>query len=82
LAEGIANIPGFSLAFGMPPSNMVFVDMATSVKMSTQEAVKKLADEGIKIGITGERRFRMVTHYWINDPAVEKTIKGFARLAS
>jgi len=81
LAEGIANISGFSLAFGMPSSNMVFIDMAPSVKYSAQEAVAKLMEDGIKIGISGERRFRMVTHYWINDEAVERTINAFSRLA-
>jgi threonine aldolase len=82
LAEGVANIPGFSLAFGMPPSNMIFIDMAPSINLTAQEAAKKLADEGIKIGITADRRFRMVTHYWIDDAAIEKTIKGFMRLAN
>jgi threonine aldolase len=82
LAEGVANIPGFSLAFGMPPSNMIFIDMAPSLHLTAQDAVKKLVDEGIKIGITGDRRFRMVTHYWIDDAAVERTIKGFSRLAN
>lgn len=81
LAEGVASIPGFSLSFGLPPSNMVFVDMATSVKLTAQEAAAKLAGDGVKIGITGERRFRMVTHYWIDDAAVDRTIKAFARLA-
>jgi threonine aldolase len=81
LAEGMANIPGFSLAFGMPPTNMVFVDMAPTVKLTSQEAVNKLAEDGIKIGITGERRFRLVTHYWIDDAAVSRTLKAFARLA-
>jgi threonine aldolase len=81
LGESIANIPGFSLAFGMPPSNMVFVDMSPAVKMTAQDAAAKLAADGIKIGITGDRRFRMVTHYWIDDAAVERTIKAFARLA-
>ncbi len=81
LAEGIANISGFILPFGLPPSNMVFVEMAPSVKFSAHEVVQKLTEDGIKIGITGERRFRMVTHYWIDDAAVERTIKAFARLA-
>ncbi len=81
LAEGIANTPGFSLPLGLPPSNMVFVEMATSIKLSAQEAVQRLSEEGIKIGITGERRFRMVTHYWIDDQAIDRTIKAFTRLA-
>jgi threonine aldolase len=80
LAEGMANIPGFSLDFGLPPSNMVFVTMGPSIKLTAREASEKLSADGIKVGVVGERRFRMVTHYWIDDLAVDKTLAAFSRL--
>jgi threonine aldolase len=81
LAEGLANIPGFSLDFGLPPSNMVFTTMGPSIKLTARDAAKKLASDGIKVGVVGERRFRMVTHYWIDDLAVDKTLAAFSRLS-
>jgi hypothetical protein len=36
-----------------------------------------MAKRGVKIGVVGKRRFRLVTHYWIDDPAVEKAIIAF-----
>jgi hypothetical protein len=36
-----------------------------------------LKGRGVLIGSTGERSFRLVTHYWIDDEGVEKTIEAF-----
>lgn len=81
LAEGIANIPGFTLDFGLPPSNMVFFTMSPAVKPTAKEAAEILARDGIKVGVTGEHRFRLVTHYWIDDNAITQTLAAFSRLA-
>lgn len=81
LAEGMANIPGFHLDFGMPSTNMVFASVDESIKYSAREMAERLSADGIKVGVTGDRRFRLVTHYWINDAAVEKTLSAFARLS-
>ncbi|RME06409.1 MAG: threonine aldolase, partial [Anaerolineae bacterium] len=32
----------------------------------------------IRVGTVGERRFRLVTHYWIDDAAVQRTVQAFA----
>jgi threonine aldolase len=80
LAEGLANIPGFSLDFGLPPSNMVFISMNPSVGHTAREAAEKFSKLGIRVGVVGERRFRMVIHFWIDDAAVEKTLAAFNSL--
>ncbi len=72
LAEGMANIPGFFLDFGLPASNMVFVSMDSSIHMTAREAVVLLAKEGIRVGVVGEQRFRLVTHYWIDERQLRK----------
>jgi hypothetical protein len=30
------------------------------------------------VGVVGERHFRLVTHYWIDDTAVEGALQAFA----
>jgi hypothetical protein len=30
----------------------------------------------------GERRFRLVTHYWIDDAAVEKALQAFQEVVA
>lgn len=77
LAEGLLQIPGMRLTFGLPATNMVFASLQDSVTMDTREVVSALAERGIKIGVVGKRQFRMVTHYWIDDAAVQAVLDGF-----
>ena len=79
LAEGLSENRGVVLD-GMPQTNMVFFDLAPQVKMSTDEITDKLTDRGILVSASGVRRFRLVTHYWIDDMAVNKTIEAFRKV--
>ncbi len=76
LAESLSENRGIVLD-GMPQTNMVFFDLAPQVKMSTDEITDKLKDRGILVSASGVRRFRLVTHYWIDDAAINKTIAVF-----
>lgn len=78
LAEGLAGIPGIQFEMGMPQTNMVFPSLTAEVKLSAAEIARKLAAENIRIGVVGERKFRMVTHYWISDEGVERTITAMS----
>jgi threonine aldolase len=77
LAEGLQQIPGISLDNGIPKSNMVFITLAPEVKCTAAEAAAQLKTRGIRVGVVGERKFRMVTHYWIGGADVERTVSGF-----
>jgi threonine aldolase len=76
LGEGLASIPGIQFDMGMPQTNMVFPSLAVDSKRSAAEIAKKMAEDGIKIGVVGEKKFRMVTHYWIDDAGIERTIRS------
>jgi threonine aldolase len=77
LGEGLSQIPGISLDNGIPRTNMVFITLAPEVKCTAAEAAAQLKAQGIRVGVVGERKFRMVTHYWIDDAGVERTIQAF-----
>jgi threonine aldolase len=77
LADGLRRLPGLDLAAETPATNMVFLSLKPEVKFTTDGFIQKLKDNGILIGATGERSFRLVTHYWINDEGVEKAIASF-----
>ncbi|MEA5079107.1 MAG: low-specificity L-threonine aldolase [Anaerolineaceae bacterium] len=79
LAEGLAGIPGIQFEMGMPQTNMVFPSLTAEVRASAADIAKKLAAEDIRIGVVGERKFRMVTHYWISDEGVERTIAAMGK---
>jgi threonine aldolase len=77
LADGLRRVPGINLDQGTPATNMVFLSLAADVKCTTAELIEKLKTHGVLIGSTGERRYRLVTHYWIDDAGVENTIAAF-----
>lgn len=76
LAEGLSEIPHIQLD-GMPPTNMVFFNLEDSAKLTAEQVEAQMQERGILVHATGKRRFRLVTHYWIDDAAVEKTVDAF-----
>jgi threonine aldolase len=79
LAEGLAALPGV-VAPPRPQTNMVFIELAESVSLGTREVTERLAQHGVRVGAVGSRRFRLVTHYWIDDAAVERTVQVFSEV--
>jgi threonine aldolase len=79
LAEGLASIPGITFPQGKPQTNMVFPGLADESKKTTHEIANELAAEGILVDPVTDRLFRLVTHYWITDDSVEKTISAFKK---
>lgn len=82
LAEGLSTIPGIEFEMGFPQTNMVFPSISKDVPLSTQQVVEKLAELGIKLGAVANRRFRLVTHYWIDMADIDYTIRAFRKILS
>ena len=79
LAQGLANIPGLRVE-QMPPTNMVFAALDDSLGLTAAQVSQRLLEHRVKVGAVAARRFRMVTHYWIDDEAVERTIEAFRKV--
>jgi threonine aldolase len=79
LAEGLANIAGLRLEPAVPETNMVFVGLDDAVGASGREVAERLNQDGVKVGLVGTRRFRLVTHYWIDDEGIERALGAFAK---
>jgi len=80
LADGLSKIPGIKLDTYSPQTNMIFLSLDDGIPFDTQEFVSHLAERKIRVGATGSRRFRLVTHYWITDEGVQRTIEAFKSL--
>lgn len=78
LAQGLAAIPSLSLDPGTPQTNMVFVNLAPEVPMTAAQVAERLKARRVRVGVVGKRRFRLVTHYWIDDAAVDQACSAFA----
>ena len=77
LAEGLSSLQAMLLDPGTPYTNMVFVSLAESFPLDAPAVAGKLAEKGVRVGVVGKRRFRLVTHYWIDDAAVKKALQAF-----
>lgn len=80
LAAGLSELNGFHLDTGSPFTNMLFGTLSDSVTGDARSIASALAAEGILVGVTGERRFRLVVHYWIDDQAVQDTLMAFKKI--
>ena len=80
LADGLARIPGLVIDAG-PATNMVFISLAEdTAPLTASQVVERLAERGVKIGKAGHNTFRLVTHYWIDDEAVERAVAAFGEV--
>jgi acetylornithine/succinyldiaminopimelate/putrescine aminotransferase len=48
--------------------------------LSASEAAGRLKEMGLLVGVTAERRFRLVTHYMIDDAGVDQSIEVFKKV--
>src|SRR3990172_1907936 len=72
LAAGLGELPQLKVA--PQYTNIVRFQLADGVKMKPEEVVAKLGGQDIRIGHGGPWGFRAVTHYWIDDAAIEQTL--------
>src|SRR5512138_681440 len=77
LAEGLRQVKGLVVDADSPYTNMVYLNLAENVAVNAQQVTQKMKDLGVLVDPENARRFRLVTHYWIDDDAVEKTVSAF-----
>lgn len=77
LADGLRRIPGMVLDDNTPQTNMIYFNIADGIPFDEKVLVEKMAGHGIQIDWSGPRRIRLVTHYWVDETAIGKTIAAF-----
>ncbi|MCC6500178.1 MAG: low-specificity L-threonine aldolase [Anaerolineales bacterium] len=77
LAVGLRHIAGIVLDENTPQTNMVYFNLAGQIPFDEKAVVEKMAKYNIQVDWADARRFRLVTHYEIDDAAVERTIMAF-----
>jgi threonine aldolase len=81
LARGLAQIPGILIDPEMVKTNLVFFRLADEVVLSPADVIEALrARANIWLGDNGPRGFRAVTHYWIDETAVDKFLETLAAI--
>jgi threonine aldolase len=77
LAEGLKKNLNINLDKGTAQTNMVFISVSDQLDYTTQQISNLLEEMGVRIGIVGQRHFRLVTHNGIDDDHIKQTIDAF-----
>ena len=77
LARGLSDLPGIVLDEGTPYTNMVFMNLADGFPVNARQVAVGLKEKGVRVGVVGTKRFRLVTHYWIDDQALDQALGVF-----
>jgi len=78
LAGALAELPALKVYPQF--TNIVRFKLVDGSGMTPEALVKKLAEKGILIGNGDPWGMRVVTHYWIDDDAVQQAIENFESL--
>ena len=76
LAETLVELPGISLDYETPATNMIFLKL-DEAPISGEDLVRRFADKGIKISASSGGQMRLVMHYWVDDGALAQIIEAF-----
>jgi threonine aldolase len=77
LAETLVELPGISLDYETPATNMIFLKLEDEVPISGEDLVRRFADKGIKISASSGGQVRLVIHYWVDDGALTQITEAF-----
>jgi len=79
LADGLRQLNGIEVDDGAPRTNMIYFNLSDAAKVDMEQLGKFMKDSGVLLDIYHPRRLRLVTHYWIDDEAVEKSVAAFQK---
>ena len=77
LADGLREIPGLVIDNDPPLTNMVYLRLMPEARMGARQLCEAMLEEGVKLGAREDTHMRLVTHYWIDDEALDKALAGF-----
>jgi threonine aldolase len=80
IVHGLKNINGIVLDDGAPFTNMIYFNLGDDVPFDEKSLCETMLKHGIMIDWAGPRRIRLVTHYWVDDAAVSKTLEAFEKV--
>ncbi|HKI52687.1 MAG TPA: low-specificity L-threonine aldolase [Anaerolineales bacterium] len=77
IAEGLRQINGIVVDEDSPRSNMIYLNLSEKTAISMPQIAEKMKELGVLIDAEDPRRLILVTHYWVDDDGVEKSISAF-----
>lgn len=74
LADGLAQIPGIGVA--PVTTNIIYFWLTEDARTSPEVLYEGLLERGIRVLGRENGRFRAVTHYWITDEDIDRTLRA------
>jgi threonine aldolase len=78
LRDGLTKISGIKVA--PVKTNILYFQVADDVPKSPLKIEKELAEHGVLLNNRGGGRFRAVTHFWISDEDIDRTIQAMQKV--
>jgi threonine aldolase len=75
MADGLRQVKG--LEVDSPYTNMVYLNISEDVKLNPIQIGERMKQRHVLVDPDHTRRLRLVTHYLIDDAAVEKAVSAF-----
>jgi threonine aldolase len=79
IAQGLRQIKGLVIDGDSPHSNMIYLNLSDDVSLTMQQIAEKMKAQGVLVDADQSRRLRLVTHYWVDDEGVDKSISAFKK---
>ncbi|MCC6301028.1 MAG: low-specificity L-threonine aldolase [Anaerolineales bacterium] len=79
LANGLKNIAGIVLDENTPQTNMIYFNLADHIPFGEDGVIERMSRFGILVDWADKRRFRLVTHYGVDDEAIGKAVRAFEK---
>jgi threonine aldolase len=80
LAEGISSLDEYAVDLDRVQTNIIYFDLAEGVSLSLPEVSARLREQGVLINAYPGMGLRAVTHYWVDDEAVEVALVALKRV--
>jgi threonine aldolase len=77
LADGLKQVKGLVLDAGSPFTNMVYMNLSDDAKLNAAQIIEKMETRGVLLDAENMRRFRLVTHCWVDTAAINKVVEAF-----
>jgi threonine aldolase len=82
MANELRRVKGLVVDADSPYTNMVYLNLSEDAPCDAWQVTEKMKSLGVLVDPENARRFRLVTHYWIDDDAVEQAVSAFQRALS
>ncbi len=79
LAAELSTVPGVVVDNPEPASNMVYLTFDSASGLDAAAVVAGLAEHQIRTVRRGPTSMRLVTHYWVDDEGVDRTVRVILR---